>query len=52
MEVVVCSKLGKAATSLSGLLTCSSGKGDPHLLMALIVGGETPVDMCIEVIKN
>ena len=52
MEVVIGSKLDQGIASLLSLLTCSSGEGDSCLLMARALGGETLVNMGIEVTHN
>ena len=49
MNVVVGSKLDKGITSLSNLLTYSSGKGYPGLLMACTLKEDTLVDIAIEI---
>ena len=52
MEVVIGSKLNKGITSLFSLLTHFSDEGDLCLLMAQVLGGETLVDMGVEVPNN
>ena len=46
---MVDSKPGKIVALLSSLLTFVSSEGDPCILIALVPGGETLVDMGVEV---